>query len=628
MKVYLNFFVWLILLAGCKPKVEVAVERIPVADFFRNPERTNYKISPDGRHLAFLAPFEDRMNIFVQSIDNQKIKQLTSLTDRDISMFGWSGNSRIYFFKDIDGDENYYLSTVDIEEGLVKELTRFENVRTQLIDELNNYPDEMLIGLNRREASLFDVYSINLSNGQLSLVIENPGSYSNFITDENGVIRLIVTTEGTSKAYLFRESPNHAFKEVLRTDFKSFFYPQAFVPGSANEVYAVSNINRNTKAAVRFDMPQAIELELLFEHPEYDIDWLVISEKDQKPLYVQYTDWKKRFYFMDERAASLYERVRQEIPEDEITFTGSDEEESRVLLRTYSDRSLGAFYLFDIELDSLMLLADVSPWLNKDEMATMQAISYQASDGLTINGYLTLPNDKSPKKLAMVVVPHGGPWLRDVWRFDPNVQFLANRGYAVFQMNFRGSTGYGREFWTAGFKQWGKAMQQDITDGVQYMIAKGIADPSRIAIYGGSYGGYAVLAGLAFTPDLYACGIDYVGVSNLFTLMQTIPPYWEQGREMFYEMIGHPQKDSLHYVEASPVFHADKITKPLMVVQGAMDPRVKKSESDQIVEALAARGIEVDYILREDEGHGFRKQENRIALYESIEQFLARHLTP
>jgi dipeptidyl aminopeptidase/acylaminoacyl peptidase len=606
---------------------DTGLTKLPVEDFFRNPDRLAYKISPDGKYLAFLAPYQQRMNIFVQQVGDTVARRITAITDRDIPRFGWSGNQRLFFLKDIDGDENYYLSTVNIFDGEVKELTRFSGVRTEIVDELTARENTMLIGLNQRISSVFDIYELDLKSGDLKMILENPGNYSDFLTDDEGQLRLIVTTDGTTTGILYRESTSKPFTEVLSTNFKNTFYPKAFASDYPNEVYALTNIGRDKKAAVRFNLLTGIETEVLFEHDEFDADWLVISEHTGKPLLVQYTDWKSRYHFLDARVQLLHERVRKEIPDDEIVFTGSDENELLVVIRTYSDRTLGQYFLFDAAADSLHWLADVSPWLKKNQLAEVNPISYLTRDGLKIHGYLTIPRNVAPKKLPMIVVPHGGPWMRDVWRFDQNVQFLANRGYAVLQMNFRGSTGYGRAFWEAGFRQWGKAMQNDITDGVNFMIKQGVADPSRVAIYGGSYGGYAVLAGLAFTPDLYACGIDYVGVSNLFTLMQTIPAYWEQGREMFYEMIGHPQKDSLHYVEVSPVFHANKIKVPLMVIQGAQDPRVKRAESDQIVEALAARGVEVDYIIRDDEGHGFRKQENRIEMYRSIEAFLSRHLS-
>jgi len=309
--------------------------------------------------------------------------------------------------------------------------------------------------------------------------------------------------------------------------------------------------------------------------------------------------------------------------------TSVTKDETKRIIRTYSDHSMGAYYIYDDETGKLGKIADISPWIDEKNMATVHPISYTSRDGLTINGYLTLPvgyTMKNAKNLPVVVNPHGGPWSRDHWGFNPEIQFLSNRGYAVLQMNFRGSTGYGKEFWEKSFKQWGQAMQDDITDGVEWLIAKGIADKNRIAIYGGSYGGYATLQGLVKTPDLYACGIDYVGVSNLFTFMETFPPYWEPFRQIMYEQVGDPVKDSTMMAAHSPSLNADKIKVPLFIAQGANDPRVKKSESDQMVQALKERGIDVGYMVKDNEGHGFHNQENQFDFYRAMESFLAEHL--
>ena len=296
------------------------------------------------------------------------------------------------------------------------------------------------------------------------------------------------------------------------------------------------------------------------------------------------------------------------------------------MIRTYSDRSLGSYYLFDQNKMQIEKIADFSPWINEEEMAPMQPIKYQSRDGLTINGYLTLPLGKEAKNLPVIINPHGGPWVRDTWGYNPEIQLMANNGYAVLQMNYRGSTGYGRDFWEKSFKQWGRTMQDDITDGVQWLIDEGIADPKRVAIYGGSYGGYATLAGVTFTPDLYACAIDYVGVSNLFTFMTTIPPYWAPFLKMMYEMVGHPEKDKEQMAAASPVYHIDKIKAPLFVIQGANDPRVNIDESDQIVKALRAQGVDVLYMVKYDEGHGFHNEENRFEVYKAMLGFLNKYL--
>jgi dipeptidyl aminopeptidase/acylaminoacyl peptidase len=323
----------------------------------------------------------------------------------------------------------------------------------------------------------------------------------------------------------------------------------------------------------------------------------------------------------------MYARLKDKLGSSHVIYvTSNNKNEDKFLVRTLSDRSLGISYFYDAAKDELTKIADRAPWLHEDELCEMKPVSYKSKDGLTLHGYLTLPKGVEPKNLPVVINPHGGPWARDRWGWNPEVQFLANRGYAVLQINFRGSTGYGRKFWEASFKQWGRSMQQDITDGAAWLVSEGIANPKRIGIYGASYGGYATLAGITFTPDVYACAVDYVGVSNLFTFMKTVPPYWKPFLNMMHEMVGDPQKDSLLLREASPVFYVDKIKVPLFIAQGANDPRVNKAESDQVVEALKKRGVQVEYMVKDNEGHGFHNEENQFDFYGAMEKFLARHL--
>jgi len=341
---------------------------------------------------------------------------------------------------------------------------------------------------------------------------------------------------------------------------------------------------------------------------------------------VAFTTWKSEYNFFDAQREAQQKKLENKLNGYEVAIVSNSKAEDKSLVLSYNDKTYGSYYFYDNNTDQLTKLADMSPWLNEADLCDMKPISYQSRDGLTIHGYLTLPKGVLAKNLPVVVNPHGGPWARDEWGFNPEVQFLANRGYAVLQMNFRGSVGYGREFWAASFKEWGLKMQDDITDGVNWLVKEGIADSKRVAIYGGSYGGYATLAGAAFTPDLYACAIDYVGVSNLFTFMQTIPPYWKPFLDMMYEMVGDPVKDKALMEKVSPVFHVDKIKCPLFVAQGANDPRVNKAESDQMVEALKKRNIEVTYLVKDNEGHGFSNEENKFEFYSTMEDFLKKHM--
>lgn len=598
---------------------------IPMEDFFRNPEQSGFQLSPNGEYISFMKPWERRMNIFIQKIGAEEAVRVTSATERDIPAYFWSGNERIVYLQDRGGDENYRLYTVSTDGAESRELTPFENTRVTIIDSLEEQDDFILIGMNRRDQRLFDVYRLNLETGELTPLEENPGDIAGWMTDHDGKLRVAVRSDGVNTSLLYRDKEDEPFRNILTTDFRESVSPLFFTFDNT-KLYVASNLERDKSAIFVFN-PRTVEHEeLLFEHPDVDVSSLFRSRKRKVITGTGFTTDRFRYHFFDEERAALQKELEERLPGDEVVVASMSRDETKVLVYAGSDRTRGTYFFFDRETKDFRKLAELAPWLPKERMAPMTPVSYVSRDGLTIHGYLTLPPGREPKNLPVVIHPHGGPWVRDGWGFDPQVQFLASRGLAVLQMNFRGSTGYGRAFWEAGFKEWGRSMQDDVTDGVLWLVEQGIADPKRVGIYGASYGGYAVLAGLAFTPDLYACGVDYVGVSNIFTLLETIPPYWELGRQMLYEKIGHPEKDKELLKAASPVFHADRITAPLFVAQGANDPRVKKAESDQIVEALRSRGIEVEYMVKENEGHGFRNEENRFDFYRAMERFLATHL--
>ncbi len=616
-----------IFLGGCKEK-PMHAKQIPLEDFFKNPEKSRYRISPDGKYYSYMAPFENRMNIFVQEIGTDNATRLTSETDRDISNYFWKNPSRILYMKDTGGDENFRLYGVNIDGSNLVCFTDFPEVRTEIIDDLENVSTEVIIGMNKRNPQVFDPYRLNIETGKMEMLAENPGNIQGWIFDHDGKLRAATALDGVNSQILYRDKESDPFKVVLTTSFKETMSPQFFTFDNKN-VYAVSNLNRDKTAAVIFDLANGKELEVLYENPDNDIDALTYSKKRKVLTTAFYESWKGERYFFDEESKQLFDRLNKELGNYEIAITGVTKEEDKFIIRTYSDRSLGSYYIYDKNSDELTQIVDVSPWIDENEMASQVPVEYQSRDGLTIHGYLTLPlgyTMENAEDLPVVVNPHGGPWARDSWGFNPEIQFLANRGYAIFQMNFRGSTGYGKKFWEESFKQWGRAMQDDITDGAQWLIEKGIADEDRIAIYGGSYGGYATLEGLVKTPDLYAAGVDYVGVSNLFTFMQTIPPYWKPYLDMMYEMVGNPVSDSLQFVETSPALNSEKITTPLFIAQGANDPRVNKDESDQVVEALKTRGIVVEYMVKDNEGHGFHNEENRFDFYRAMEKFLGEHL--
>ena len=602
-----------------------------VEDFFKIPEKSDYKISPDGDFISYQGPFERRRNIFVQDKATGETIRITSERERDISGYAWANSRRLIFIKDSGGDENFKLFAVDRDGQNSKDLTPFDQVRIQLIDALRDQEDFMIIGMNKNNPMLFDPYRINVITGELVQIAvnDNPAEpLEGWMCDHAGKLRICMKTiEGVNQAVMYRDNEDQPFQEVIRTNFKDSISPVQFDADNSHVLYCLSNVNRDKTVLLKYDMRANVEVgEVIFAHDEYDVSGVHWSKKRQKLLAVSYTGWKSEFIYFDQAAESLSDRWKALLPEVEVRGVSVDYQEEVYIVRTFTDRSLGAYYIYDKAEDSLEKIADVSPWLDDDDLMPMKPMSYQSRDGVTIHGYLTLPKGYDGGSVPLVVNPHGGPWVRDSWGFNPEVQLMASRGYAVFQMNYRSSTGYGKAFWELGFKQWGKTMQDDITDGVQHLVDEGIVLSDKIAIYGGSYGGYATLAGICFTPELYACAIDFVGVSNLFTFMNTIPPYWKPYLDMLHEMVGDPTVDKARMTEASPVFHVDKIKTPLLVVQGANDPRVNIDESDQIVSSLRSRGIDVPYLVKYDEGHGFMKEENKFEFYQTMLGFLWKYL--
>ena len=603
---------------------------ISLEDFFRNSDRSGFQISPDGRHISFVAPYKDRMNIFVRPTDGGEELQITAETERSIAGYMWADNERLLFMKDTAGDENYRLYGVNLDGTDLRCYTDFPGVRTSIIDDLEDVPHQILIGMNRRNPEVFDPYRLDLQTGELTQLAENPGNWQGWMTDHNGCLRAVTAiVDGVNTQILYRDNDTEEFRPVLTTNFKE---EVAFLDFTADNslVYAATNLGRDKIALVLMDPATCEEKEFLFEHPKYDVSGIAYSRRRGKLLTVfcsGHKDPVRHYFDSDEKA--LRNRIKAHFPHHKVGVADTDKAEENLLLYVGSDRTRGAYYFYNVQEDKPRLLAETAPWLREEDLVEMHPVCYTTRDGLEIEAYLSLPHGYTPdtaKSLPTIINPHGGPWARDKWGFSSETQFLCNRGYAVFQMNFRGSTGYGRRFLEAGYKQWGRAMQDDITDGVEWLKARGISDPKRIAIYGGSYGGYATLAGITYTPNLYACAIDYVGVSNLLTFMQTIPPYWKPMLEMMYEQVGDPVRDREMLEACSPALHADRIVAPLFIAQGANDPRVNKAESDQMVAALRARGVEVEYMVKENEGHGFHNQENRFDFYRAMERFLARHL--
>ncbi|MFM6975683.1 MAG: S9 family peptidase [Sphingobacteriaceae bacterium] len=610
------------LLAACSSG---SVRNIPIEDFFKNPEKTSFKISPDGQYISYLQPFRNRLNIYIQPINGDRAIRITSGFDRNVSYYFWANNEELLYLKDNDGDENLRLYAVNRDGSNVRELIPDKKIRIRIISLDRIHNDQLLLGLNKRDSSIFDAYRLNLKTGKLSMVAQNPGNITNWIADAEGQLRLAVSSDGVSETILYRGSENERYKPLFTNNFKTSVRPIGFC-AEKDRIYALSNQGRDKMALVVINCLSGKEERVIYSHPDVDVSEGDYSYLKRRVLFAEYNTWKNQRHFLDEPTRQLFENFNKLLPHTEVRIADRSLAEDKFIIRTYTDRTPGAFYLYQTANGQLNKLSEINSAIKEDELCEMKPISYQAADGVTIQGYLTLPRGKNEKNLPVVVLPHGGPDNRNNWSYNAEVQFLANRGYAVFQVNFRGSKGYGKAFWSAGFKQWGGKIQQDISDGVHWLIKEGIADPKHIGIFGFSFGGYSALWGLCYQPDLYACGVSYSGLSNLYSYLKAIPPYYKPYRLMYEEMVGNPQTDAEYFRKASPVFHTDKIESPLLIAQGARDSRVSILETNQLVKELRKRNVEVTYLVKENEGHVFRNEENRLDFYRHLEKFFEKNL--
>lgn len=605
--------------------------------FFGNPEISGGQLSPDGQYISFLKEYEGIMNIWVKSFD-APFEDARPLTNSSRPLYGyfWSRDGKfILYVKDNDGDENMNVFAVApdaeaTEEGVPesRNLTPFEDVTAQLYHASEENPSIFMIGLNDRDKAWHDLYKLDISTGDLELVYKNEDRVTGYDFDWDDQLRVLSKTDEQGNTVML-----YMDGKELKPIYETTVNENAYIAGwneDNSKFYLVSNSGDLDLSSLFLMDPNTGEKELLEADPEGRVDFgsLNLNRNTRKIISTSYTDDKTRKYWQDKEREELYNFLKGEFPGREISFSSSTNDYSKFLIAVSGDRYAAESWFVDATTRELIHQYTPRPDLKEVEehLSPMQPIRYASSDGLEIPAYLTLPVGMEASNLPVVVLVHGGPkGPRDYWGYNSFVQFLANRGYAVLQPNFRASGGYGKSFMNAGDLEWGKLMQDDITWGVKHLINEGIADPDRVGIMGGSYGGYATLAGLAFTPDLYACGVDIVGPSNIFTLLESVPPYWEAGRAFLYGMVGDPETEEgeARIREASPLFSADKISKPLLVIQGANDPRVKKAEADQIVIALRDNGHEVGYLLADDEGHGFSKPVNSMAMFAEIERFLA-----
>ncbi len=623
--------------------VSAAAQQVPVEDFFKRSGFSSFQLSPDGKYLAAITPIAERRNLAVINMETREAKAITGIKDRDISGYVWANNDRILFFMDKDGNESFGIFAVNKDGSRPR--TLIEPAETQIkggsrivrsasvINLLDDDPEHVLVAVPRiyQDTVVQDVKKMNILSGRSSMVERNPGDISAWITNYVGDIVGAVATVDDETRILWRKSPQDEWTKLIKFDSTAGgFYP-AWINKDASKLYVTSTVTpdgdeRDKAAIYRYDLESNALGELIFEHETVDVSGVIGSEVSDDIVAVAYNAEKPGRYYVDEKWKNLLVPIENAFPDRIVSLSSVTDDEKFMVITAWNSRNPATYYLFDVDKGSLEELGSAYDWLDESSLGEMMPVTIEARDGLELPAYLTLPPGSDGKNLPLVVNPHGGPRARDTYGFRPDVQLMANRGYAVLQVNFRGSTGYGRAFDKAGWKRWGLEMQDDITDSVHWAVEQGIADPDRVCIYGGSYGGYAAMAGITFTPDLYQCAINYVGVTDIELLFETMPTAWRRFEATMKKQIGDPDKDAAQLRDRSPINHVDKIQVPLLMAYGLQDPRVVIDHALNLEKELKKHEVDYELIIEKKEGHGFVRFENQVDFYSRLIEFLDQHI--
>jgi len=614
------------LLSLALPALAQQTPLIPREVLFGNPEKASPQISADGTKLAYLAPDKGVLNVWVRTVGQTDDQVVTADKKRGIRFFTWQyDGEHILYIQDKDGDENWHLYQTNLTTKMTRDLTAFDGVQAQLVARDYKFPDQILVGLNVRDRRLHDVYRLNLKTGALDLDTQNPGDVADWTADNDFQVRAAqVFAPDGGTIIRIRDNPKAPWREFQRWSAdETFGGVYGFTPDNKG-VRLISSVGANAARLLEVDLATG-KSTVIAEDPQYDCAAAMVQPKTKKLEAVQFVRARREWTVIDKSLQADFDAIRK-VRDGDFAIASRDLDEKTWLVTYIEDDAPVYYYAYDRATKKATLLFSNRPKLELYKLAEMKPISFTARDGITIHGYLTVPVGVESKGLPMVLNVHGGPWGRDVWGFDPEAQWLANRGYAVLQINFRGSTGYGKTFVNAGDREWAGKMHDDLIDGKNWAVKQGYADAKKVCIMGGSYGGYATLVGVTFTPDEFACGVDIVGPSNIVTLIKSIPPYWVPIKSLFDKRVGKVETEEEFLKSRSPLFKADQIKAPLLIGQGANDPRVKQAESDQIVAAMRKNNKPVEYVVFPDEGHGFARPENRLKFYAAAEQFLARYL--
>ena len=627
MTVYKKYlFLYLLpLLFACSQTEEVRI--MPIDDFFKSQDRIAYRISPDGKHLSFLKQEGKNQNLYLENIETGKGSRITQLTEKNIIFYFWVNDNELIYYKETDPALNLAdLFIVNKSGGSERQLTNNEKSRIKVLQDQLIDEKYLLVSSNKRDSTVFDVYRLNVRNGNMEIAARNPGNITDWITDSEGKLRLATTSDGVNSTLLYREREGQPFRPIMTNNFKTTLRPVAFSHTQPNVVYAISDVNRDKAALVEIDCNTGKEIKVLYGNDTINITDAQYSRKKQRMSFVVYETWKKQKHFLDDSVKLLYNNLDKLLPKTETRIIDRDRAENIFLVRTFTDRNPGSYYLYFADKHRIRKLSDFNSAIREEEMCEMKPVWFVTRDSINMQGYLTLPLHQKAEKLPVVVLPHDGPVRRDLWGYNPEVQFLANRGYAVFQINYRGSTGYGKAFMAAGFKQWGCKIQHDINDGVKWLIAKKIADPERIGIYGRGFGGHIALNGIYSGKGTYACAASNSGVINLFTYLKSVPPYLKPNLQMFYEVIGNPLTDVDKMRQSSPLFQVDKINSPVFIAQNIKDPNINSGETIQFVKNLQKRNVKVTYLETDGDTFHSKNDDSRQKFYIALAEFLEVNL--
>lgn len=623
-KKYILLFVIACVFA-CKSENQVAL--IPVNNFFKTQDRATYRVSPDGKFLSYLKTEDNKQHLFVEEISTGKVTQLTKPADKSISFYAWVSNDELIYYKEKEGRRfQSDLFIMNKDGGDERQLSTNEKSKIRVLQDQLIDGKYLLVQSNRRDSTVSDVYRLNVRNGNMEMAAQNPGNITYWIADSRGKLRMAVSSDGVNETLWYRANEFQKLKAIVTINFKTNLIPVAFSETKPNIIYAISNVGRDKNALVEVDCTTGKENKVLFANDSLNVVEAQYSRQKGKMDYVVTESWKKEKHYLDGEAKARYQKIDALLPKTESRIIDGDQHENVLVIRTFTDRNPGSYYLYSADQNTVRKLSDNNSAIKEDEMCEMKPISYATRDGLRINGYLTLPLHTKQKNLPVVVMPHNGPGQRNSWGYNAEVQFLANRGYAVLQVNYRGSTGYGMKFHSAGFKQWGAKIQDDVDDGVKWLIAEGIADPQKIAIYGSGFGGLIALNSAIKNPKMYKCAASNAGLLNLFSYLKSIPPFLKSNLQMYYEMVGNPNTDFDYMHQASPLFHADKVKIPIFITQNIKDPRINSSDAIQFVKELKKRNAPVVYYEKEDAPFSVNREESRQKVYTALEQFLESNL--